>query len=82
VKYHELPALLLNEVQRLEREKQALEASLARVMAKVEVVDTLQRELAALRVDLIRFRGHLPKGGYDVRNGRCKRPASPSAIYG
>ena len=27
-------------------------------------------------LDLIRFGGHLPKGGYDVRNGRHTKPAS------
>jgi len=30
---------------------------------------------------LIRFRGHVPKGGYDVPNGeRCVGPASPAAV--
>jgi hypothetical protein len=33
-------------------------------------------------VDLIRFGGHLPKGGYDVRNGRNTKPASPPAVHG
>ena len=33
-------------------------------------------------LDLIRFRGHLPKGGYDVRNGRSEKPASAPAVYG
>jgi hypothetical protein len=33
----------------------------------------------ALRV--IRFGGHLPKGGYDVSHGeRCARPARPAAV--
>src|SRR6266571_1995443 len=36
----------------------------------------------ALPLDLIRFGGHLPKGGYDVRNGRDTQPTAPSAIYG
>ena len=26
---------------------------------------------------LIRFRGHLPKGGYDVLNGRLREPTIP-----
>ena len=34
-----------------------------------------------LPVDLIRFRGHLPKGGYDVRNGRHTQPTAPSALH-
>lgn len=33
-------------------------------------------------MDLIRFGGHLPKGGYDVRNGRDTQPTAPSAIHG
>ncbi|MGH8640040.1 MAG: hypothetical protein ACREUZ_23185, partial [Burkholderiales bacterium] len=33
-------------------------------------------------VGLIRFGGHLPKGGYDVRNGRNAKPTVPSAIHG
>lgn len=33
-------------------------------------------------LDLIRFRGHLPKGGYDVRNGRHTQPASAPAVHG
>ncbi|MGH9386343.1 MAG: serine/threonine-protein kinase [Vicinamibacterales bacterium] len=33
-------------------------------------------------LELIRFGGHLPKGGYDVRNGRPTQPASPSALHG
>ncbi len=33
-------------------------------------------------VDLIRFGGHLPKGGYDVRNGRNTKPASAPAVHG
>ena len=33
-------------------------------------------------VGLIRFRGHLPKGGYDVRNGRDTQPTAPSAFHG
>ena len=36
----------------------------------------------AVYVDLIRFGGHLPKGGYDVRNGRHTQPASPPAVHG
>jgi hypothetical protein len=34
------------------------------------------------RVDLIRFGGHLPKGGYDVPNGRNEKPTAPSAVHG
>jgi hypothetical protein len=33
-------------------------------------------------LDLIRFGGHLPKGGYDVRNGRHTKPTAPSAVLG
>ena len=33
-------------------------------------------------LDLIRFGGHLPKGGYDVRNGRHTKPASAPAVHG
>jgi hypothetical protein len=32
-------------------------------------------------VDLIRLRGHLPKGGYDVRNGRLREPTVASAVH-
>ena len=35
-----------------------------------------------LRVELIRSRGHLPKGGYDVRNGRLSEPTVASALHG
>jgi putative transposase len=35
-----------------------------------------------IRLELIRFGGHLPKGGYDVRNGRDAQPTVPSAIRG
>ena len=31
-------------------------------------------------VGLIRFRGRLPKGGYDVPNARHKAPATPAAV--
>jgi peptidoglycan/LPS O-acetylase OafA/YrhL len=32
-------------------------------------------------VALIRFRGHVPKGGYDVPNGQgCSGPASPATV--
>jgi hypothetical protein len=34
------------------------------------------------KLDLIRFGGHLPKGGYDVRNGRYTKPASAPAVLG
>jgi hypothetical protein len=33
-------------------------------------------------MDLIRFGGHLPKGGYDVPNGRNEKPTAPSAVHG
>jgi hypothetical protein len=33
-------------------------------------------------LDLIRFGGHLPKGGYDVPNGRNEKPTAPSAVHG
>jgi NAD(P)H-dependent FMN reductase len=33
-------------------------------------------------MDLIRFGGHLRKGGYDVRNGRDTQPTAASAIHG
>jgi hypothetical protein len=34
-----------------------------------------------IRVALIRFRGHVPKGGYDVPNGQgCSGPASPATV--
>jgi hypothetical protein len=37
----------------------------------------------AALVDLIRFGGHLPKGGYDVHNGGCEqKPATPPALHG
>ena len=38
--------------------------------------------LTCVCLDLIRFGGHLPKGGYDVRNGRDTQPTAPSAIHG
>jgi hypothetical protein len=37
--------------------------------------------VAGRRVRLIRFRGHLPKGGYDVPNGqRDAKPAAAPAV--
>jgi peptidoglycan hydrolase-like protein with peptidoglycan-binding domain len=33
-------------------------------------------------VDLIRFRGHLLKGGYDVHHGRNEEPTGSSAVHG
>lgn len=33
-------------------------------------------------LDLIRFGGHLPKGGYDVHNGGNEKPTAPSAVHG
>ena len=46
VKYQELPALLLNELQRVEREKQALSVEVA---AQREELSHVREELAALR---------------------------------
>jgi YD repeat-containing protein len=37
---------------------------------------------SAATVDLIRFGGHLPKGGYDVPNGGHEKPTASSAIHG
>jgi hypothetical protein len=38
-------------------------------------------EAYLLELALIRFRGHVPKGGYDVPNGEgCIRPASPATV--
>ena len=36
---------------------------------------------ALLDMDLIRFGGHLLKGGYDVHNGRDTKPAAPPALH-
>jgi hypothetical protein len=33
-------------------------------------------------LDLIRFGGHLPKGGYDVHNGGNEKPTASSAVHG
>jgi integrase len=33
-------------------------------------------------LDLIRFGGHLPKGGYDVPNGGNEKPTASSAVHG
>lgn len=33
-------------------------------------------------LDLIRFGGHLPKGGYDVPNGGNEKPTATSAVHG
>ena len=33
-------------------------------------------------LDLIRFGGHLPKGGYDVHNGGNEEPTASSAVHG
>jgi hypothetical protein len=42
-------------------------------------IDGASRRFPNLR--LIRFGGHVPKGGYDVPNGEgCVRPASPAAV--
>lgn len=49
VKYHVLPSLLLADVQRLERERQRLEAALARETARVS---DLERRLDALQFDI------------------------------
>lgn len=49
VKYHVLPSLLLADVQRLERERQRLEAALARETARVS---DLERRLDALQSDI------------------------------
>jgi hypothetical protein len=35
----------------------------------------------ATTLDLIRFGGHFPKGGYDVHHGRDKKPAAPPAVH-
>ena len=32
-------------------------------------------------VGLIRFRGHFPKGGYDVHDGRQKTETYPTKLY-
>jgi hypothetical protein len=37
--------------------------------------------LSRMQLDLIRFGGHLPKGGYDVRNAKDTQPTAPSAIH-
>jgi hypothetical protein len=31
---------------------------------------------------LIRFGGHLPKGGYDVHNGGNEKPTASAAVHG
>jgi hypothetical protein len=47
------------------------------IQAQAEIIgSTFDLDLA-----LIRFRGHVPKGGYDVPNGEgCIRPASPATV--
>jgi hypothetical protein len=41
-------------------------------------VETEELIIAGDRVDLIRFSGHLPKGGYDVQtDGRHSQAAAP-----
>jgi 2-polyprenyl-3-methyl-5-hydroxy-6-metoxy-1,4-benzoquinol methylase len=45
-----------------------------------EIIAALSRE-GRQAVALIRFRGHVPKGGYDVPNGQgCSGPASPATV--
>ena len=39
-----------------------------------------QLDSLLIELRLIRFRGHLPKGGYDVHNGRDEAPAFPPAV--
>jgi hypothetical protein len=39
-------------------------------------------ECRRLEVGLIRFGGHLSKGGYDVRKGRHTEPATAPALHG
>ncbi|MDP2321777.1 MAG: VapE family protein [Acidobacteriota bacterium] len=49
--------------------------------AYVRAVGALPLIAAVRRVDLIRFRGQFPKGGYDVHNGRCKEPAASPTVH-
>jgi adenine-specific DNA-methyltransferase len=55
-----------------------LEASSSRLARQV-LSETLAPCLIAM--ELIRVGGHLPKGGYDVRNGSKRRPATAPAIH-
>jgi hypothetical protein len=41
-----------------------------------EMHDSLFNDL-----EVIRFGGHLPRGGYDVRNVRDPKPTAPSAVH-
>ena len=43
---------------------------------------TERRFLKNVTLDLIRFGGHLPKGGYDVPNGGYEKPTASSAVHG
>ena len=42
-----------------------------------DIIAQLDRSL-----DLIRFRGQFPKGGYDVHNGESKEPAASPTVHG
>ena len=67
--------------------KSRAEASLKEAEARQKVAAAVEAEnrsrFAGNRaVDLIRFGGHLPKGGYDVPNGRDEEPTAASAVHG
>jgi len=42
---------------------------------------TLRVQAPAGALGLIRFRGHFPKGGYDVHDGRQKTETYPTKLY-
>ena len=82
----------LTRVATVENERSLLDLALAGNCAHVERfvrawrrIDRVQaaREGETKHLGLIRFRGHLPKGGYDVRNGsRDTKPARPAEVHG
>ena len=43
-------------------------------------IDASAHRPQQLSLGLIRFGGHLPKGGYDVLNGGNTKPTAPSAV--
>ena len=66
------------ELSELQRLKQVEDEN--RRLKHIVAEQTLDIQALKAVVGLIRSRGHVPKGGYDVPNARHQRPAAPAAI--
>jgi hypothetical protein len=75
---------LNNEMSRDERGFACARNAKTRGSLATNAVGWSSRDLVetSARMELIRSRGHLPKGGYDVRNGRLTEPPVASALHG